>query len=198
MNTSSVRILLLSSSRSTPSHTRTTLQHLAHLLRERGAIAYAWDLYRTPLPGLHSLNHDHSQPQDNETLNAQRLTESIGYADAMVWSTPTLHGSYSGMLKNALDNLQPAFCWQKPVGLICHGRKRTGGRACDQLRIVAQGLLATVLPTQIMTIDEDFLVERDRYVLTSAYIQQLLIRMADELMAYSVFLRLLRTHTSSL
>jgi len=198
MAPSPIRILLLSSSPHVPSHTRTILQQIAHLLRERGAIAYAWDLYRTPLPGLHSLNHDHSQPQDHEALNAQRLTESIGYADAMVWSTPTLHGSFSGILKNALDNLQPDLCKRKPVGLICHGRKRTGGRACDQLRIVAQGLLATVLPTQIMTIDEDFLVERSRYVLTSAYIQQLLIRMADELMAYSVFLRLLRTRTSSL
>ena len=190
MSTPPIRILLLSGSLSNPSHTHTLIENLAFLLREQGEIAHVWDLYQIPLPTPNLMYY--RNPQAHESSTVRLLAHAADQADAFVWGTPVYHNSFSGILKNTLDNLHADLFHHKPVSLISHGRERTAGQPCDQLRIVAQSLLATALPTQVVTSDADFGLYRGSYILISSRIEKLLIRMADELVEYSLLMRQLR------
>ena len=50
--------------------------------------------------------------------------DAVYACDAMIWSSPTYHGSVSGSFKNALDWLillaerDPPYLTNKPVGLV--------------------------------------------------------------------------------
>lgn len=71
-----------------------------------------------------------------------RVREAVKAADAVIWVTPEHNGSYSAMLKNAIDVVsRPAgqSLWiGKPLGLVS---VNAGGsnRAVDALRTVAAG-----------------------------------------------------------
>jgi azobenzene reductase len=190
MEATPVRILLLSGSLNNPFHTLKLLENLAALLREQGVIAHVWNLNQTPLPILKFAYQGNLQVQDSKAV--QLLTQSANQADAFVFGTPVYHNSYSEILKNTLDHLRiNQFCY-KPVALISHGRERTAVQPCDQLRVVAQSLLATVLPTQVVTSDADFGLYKGTYILINPAIENLLIRMADELLEHSPLMRRLR------
>ena len=55
---------------------------------------------------------------------AHRLADTVYQADALIWSSPTYHGSVSGSFKNALDWLillaenEPPYLSNKPIGLV--------------------------------------------------------------------------------
>jgi hypothetical protein len=57
------------------------------------------------------------------------------------------------------------------------------------MRVVAQSLLATVIPTQIVTSDADFGLYQGDYILVNSRFEKLLIRIADELVEYSLLMR---------
>lgn len=71
-----------------------------------------------------------------------RVREAVKSADAVIWVTPEHNGSYSAMIKNAIDVVsRPAgqSLWiGKPLGLVS---VNAGGsnRAVDALRTVAAG-----------------------------------------------------------
>lgn len=185
-----LRVLLISGSLSNPSHTSVLLENLAILLREQGAIAYVWDLHLKPLPIPNLIYYGH--PLTHESKIVQQLAQSADQADAFVLGTPVYHNSFSGVLKNALDHLHVDQFRHKPIGLISNGHERYAGQPCDQLRIVAQSLFATVVPTQIVTSEGDFGLYQGHYILISPRIEKLLIRMANELVDYSLLMRQLR------
>ncbi len=190
MSTPPIRILLLLGSLRNPSHTSVLLENLAILLREQGVIAHIWDLYHAPLPISNPTYY--GNPQAHESRTVQLLAQSADQADAFVLGTPVYHNSFSGVLKNMLDHLHVNQFRDKPVALICHGRERAAGQPCDQLRIVAQSLSAIVIPTQVVTYDADFGLYKGNYILINSRIEKLLIRMANELVDYSLLMRRLR------
>lgn len=190
MNTPPLRILLLLGSLRNPSHTSLLLENLAVLLRDQDVIAHIWDLYHTPLP-IPNITY-YSNPQSHESRTVKLLAQSANQADAFVLATPVYHNSFSGILKNMLDHLHANQFRYKPIALICHGSERATGQPCDQLRIVAQSLSATVIPTQVVTSDSDFGIYKGSYILINSRIEKLLIRMADELVDYSLLMRQLR------
>src|SRR5437763_8609150 len=98
-----------------------------------------------------------------------------------------LSHSFYGTLKNALDHLDTNYFQNKPIAFITHCHEHSS-RMPDQLRIVAQGLLAMPIPTQIDTTDVDFEL-KDTYVLVTPRIEKLLSYIADELVEYSLFMR---------
>src|SRR5438876_203322 len=81
-----------------------------------------------------------------------------------VRGSPVYHNSFSGILKNALDSLSIQQFRNKPVALMsCGNSDRTGSQPCDHLRIVARGLLAVAIPTQVITLPSDFTFAQGRY-----------------------------------
>ncbi len=78
---------------------------------------------------------------------------SIVYAsDALIWSTPTYHGSVSGSFKNALDWLillaehDPPYLSNKPVGLITTAGGVQGLQAVNTMDFIARSLRGWSVP----------------------------------------------------
>lgn len=71
-----------------------------------------------------------------------RLREAVKAADGVIWVTPEHNGSYSAMIKNAIDVVsRPAgqSLWiGKPLGLMS-ANAGSSNRAVDALRTVAAG-----------------------------------------------------------
>ncbi len=190
MDNSLIRVLLLSGSLRDPSHTYTNLKYLEGLLRKRGVSTHLWDLFSDPLP-IHNPEF-HRNPHANKFEVVRRLAHLADLADAFVWGTPVYHDSFSGILKNALDNLNTHQFHHKPVALISNGGMRSSAEPCDQLRIVAHGLLAIAIPTQVVTVDSDFEYFQGRFVIVNPLIDDSFTRLTGELIAYSISLRQLR------
>src|ERR1700735_4485263 len=78
--------------------------------------------------GLPLYTDEHAPPP-----GARRLAETVYQADALIWSSPTYHGSVSGSFKNALDWLillaerDPPYLTNKPIGLWGTGGGGGGG-----------------------------------------------------------------------
>jgi azobenzene reductase len=185
-----IRVLLLSGSLHYPSHTHANLKYVEGLLRRHGVGIHLWDLFSEPLPILNPKYH--SSPHLHEFEVVRRLARLAQAVDAFVWGTPVYHNSFSGILKNALDNLNTQQFRNKPVALISNGGTRCTAEPCDQLRIVAQGLLAIAIPTQVVTVNSDFELFQGRYVIINPLINESLTYLAEELLMYSILLRQLR------
>lgn len=79
-----------------------------------------------------------------------RLRKLVQEAHGAIWGTPEYHGSFSGVLKNALD-LTDLDDWRgKVLGLVGISGGGTGPTsAINALRHVGRGLDAWVLPRQV-------------------------------------------------
>ncbi len=190
MTADSARIFLVSGSIRAESYTR-TLTALARLvLEKRGADAVHWNLREAPLPTANpEFHHD---PYANPNRDVQEFVALTEWADACVWSSPIHHNSYSGVLKNALDHLAIRNLRYKPVGLLSHGGNRSS-QAVDHLRIVARGLMAVAIPTQVCSAKQDFaLSPSGGYELTSSDIAARLDRFAAEILLFAELFRQVR------
>lgn len=192
MSTDSPRVLLVSGSIRSTSYTRTLTELGRWLMEERGAEALHWNLRETPLPVADpEFHHD---PAANPSASVQEFVAATEWADACVWSSPIHHNSYSGVLKNALDHLAIRNLRYKAVGLMSHGGNRST-QAVDHLRVVARGLMAVAVPTQVCTSRQDFIpTPQGGYELTSADIAARLDRFARELVTFAQVLRHVREH----
>ncbi len=86
-----------------------------------------------------------------------RLLNSTRRADAMIWSSPTYHGTISGALKNALDFLdlladdRSPYLHGRVVGLLALSDRQT----LSSMRSAAYELRAWVAPTQVVLSKND-------------------------------------------
>lgn len=184
-----MRVLLICGSGAAVSHTAANIRLLATLLRAHGAETDVWDLVQKPLP-FHN-PRDHFDPLASPDPAVRAWAESAAQADGFVWATPVYHNGYSGVLKNALDNLNIRQLKNKPVALVSHGSIQP----CDQLRVVVRGLLAVAIPTQVVTQGDDFELRDNRYELINDRLRERMERAARELLAYGRALADLRRGT---
>jgi len=104
------------------------------------------DLAEHPLPMMEERNGKiHSSTGDISIIGAQ-----LKEADAMILVSPEYHGSFTGVLKNALD-----FYWaefnKKPIGVVTTGSGKMGGiNASTQMQHVVLSLGAYPLPTKLL------------------------------------------------
>lgn len=59
----------------------------------------------------------------------------------------------------------------------------------DAFVIVAHGLLANAIPTQVVTVDSDFEYFQGRFVIVNSHTNASFARLAEEMIAYSISLR---------
>lgn len=79
-----------------------------------------------------------------------RLREEVHAAHGILLVTPEYHGSFSGVLKNALDLLEIDDFQGKLLGLVAvAGSKQGAGGALTGLRAVARSLKVWVLPQDV-------------------------------------------------
>ena len=80
--------------------------------------------------------------------------DTVGSADAMLWSTGAYHGTMAGVTKNALDFLEflsgEGYLDGVPVGMIAtSGGQRASVNSIDAMVHTAHALRAQVLPLKI-------------------------------------------------
>jgi FMN reductase len=78
--------------------------------------------------------------------------DAVYACDAMIWSSPTYHGSVSGSFKNALDWLillaehDPAYLTNKPVGLVTTAGGVQGLQAINSMEFIVRALRGWSVP----------------------------------------------------
>lgn len=136
-------MLALCGSVTKDSSTRRALEIALQGARQAGAQTRLVDLrdYHLPFAGLQG---------DGEFPDVTRLRNECQDAQAIIWGTPEYHGSYSGVLKNALDLMGFDEFQGKMIGLVGVAGGSTGAiNALNHLRTVGRQLHAWVLPQQV-------------------------------------------------
>jgi NAD(P)H-dependent FMN reductase len=147
------------------SKTRIALGEALAAAREAGATTELVDLRAYDLPDLYA--------EDGPVPAAEELRETVAAADSVLLGTPNYHGSFSGVLKNALDYCRRDDFEETTVGLLEVAGGEFPGSALAHLRTVSRTLNAWTLPTEVAIprssstvsadgIDDDAVAERTR------------------------------------
>ncbi|SDT13996.1 NAD(P)H-dependent FMN reductase [Paenibacillaceae bacterium GAS479] len=109
------------------------LRYMEKALKEKGIQITFVDLYQHQLP-LYS--PDSSEP----SAQVDALVQAVSDADGIILGTPEYHGSFSGVLKNALDYLGAAQFEGKPVLVANASAGAVGVSSLTQLQTVVRNL----------------------------------------------------------
>lgn len=82
--------------------------------------------------------------------NLLKFCDKLGQADGILIVTPEYKNGYPGVLKNALDYLEPQALRYKPVGICTVSSGGFGGLNClAQLRLICLALGGLPIPAQL-------------------------------------------------
>jgi len=127
-----------------PSYTRMAVCIALAGAAERGAATKLIDLREYRLPFC-----DGSGKEDVGFPDVLRLREEVAAAHGVILGTPDYHGSFSGVLKNALDLMGFNEFGGKVMGLVGVAGGALGTvNALNDLRKVGRSLHAWVIPQQ--------------------------------------------------
>lgn len=187
------KILILSGSARQKSHSLCLAQAVASELGKYECEVELVDLVDLGLP-IADPDY-HKDPLQNPNPKVVELAQKANASDGFMLLSPVYHNSYSAMLKNALDNLAIAQFVGKPMAFGSHGGNRTT-QPIDQLRIVARGLNAIGLPSQVCATEEDFEESDSGYVLVAEDIKERIEGVAKRLVEISVLFKTYRESES--
>jgi FMN reductase len=91
-------------------------------------------------------------PQRATPASARGFADLVYASDAMVWSSPTYHGSVSGSFKNALDWLillaerEPPYLTNKPIGLVSTAGGVQGLQTVNSMDFMVRALRGWSVP----------------------------------------------------
>ena len=181
-------VLLICGSIAEKSHTNALLHYIENLLQEKNASTRFWDLRIQPL--IIAQPEYHHDPSKSPNEQVRTFSAAVEKADAIILGSPLYHGSYSGVLKNALDNLKSDAFKNKPIGLVSNSSgPRAGISACEHLRIVVRTLYGYALQSHIGTYRSDYTEEPTKYVLNDTEIQDRCHHFVDELLKLEKLLK---------
>ncbi len=84
------------------------------------------------------------------TQTIQHISQQLRQGDALLFVTPEYHGSFSGVLKNALDYFWAEF-QKKAIGVVAVSSGKFGGiNAANQLQQVILSLGGIALPAKLL------------------------------------------------
>ena len=139
-----IRIVGLAGSLRTTSATRMAVRCALLGAEEDGAHTQLLDLAAYDLPFL-------GREQERPAMMAvERFLTDLRAADGIILGSPEIHGSISGVLKNALDLANRELFEGKMLGIIGVAGGRTGAsETLSHLRAIGRSLHAWVVPTQV-------------------------------------------------
>lgn len=138
-----VRIVGMCGSLRTGSYAEQALLLALDAARKAGAEVEYLDLKQLKLPFCDGGDDYPDYP------DVVRLQQVVKQADGLLVSTPEYHGSYSGVIKNALDLMSFDELSDKVFGLISVLGGSQNSNALNDLRVVARWVHAWVVPEQI-------------------------------------------------
>ena len=136
----STHVVALVGSLRDDSYTRLASRIALDAAAEHGATTDLVDLRELDLPVFDA--------DDREVGDAAELKRRVADADSVLLATPVYHGSYSSVLKNALDYCGFDEFEHTTVGLLAVAGGGFPSTALDHLRIVGRSVNAWVLPHQ--------------------------------------------------
>ncbi len=137
-----IRVVALSGSLREQSYTRMALNIALEGAESVGAQTRMLDLREYDLP---MCNPDIPYPE-----SVHRLRGELRAAQGIILGTPEYHGSYSGVLKNALDLMGFEEFEGRIVGLVGVAGGRMGAaNSLNALQMIGRALHAWVLPQQV-------------------------------------------------
>ena len=140
-----VRVVGINGSLREGSYTRLALKLALQGAQEVGARTQLLELRDYELVFCNGKLGDDEAPPD-----VLRLRQAVRDAQGIILGTPEYHGSFSGVLKNALDLMGFEEFEGKMVGLVgVSGGKMGAINALNSLRMVGRALHAWVVPEQI-------------------------------------------------
>ncbi|HUK71343.1 MAG TPA: NAD(P)H-dependent oxidoreductase [Streptosporangiaceae bacterium] len=140
----SVRVIGLGGSLRTGSTSLSALQVALEGAEGAGAEPYLISVRALDLP-LYT-------PERDIPVAARGFADTVHQADAMIWSTPTYHGSVSGAFKNSLDWLillaesKPPYLSNKPIGLVATAGGVQGLQAVNAMDFIVRALRGWAVP----------------------------------------------------
>ncbi|NKB66575.1 MAG: hypothetical protein GKR89_05905 [Candidatus Latescibacteria bacterium] len=139
-----VLVVGLCGSLSEGSYTRRVVELALEGAQQTGARTQLIDLREYNLPFCDGRDEEGEYPAD-----VFRLQRDVAQARGVILGTPEYHGSFSGVLKNALD-LMGFDQWEgKMVGLVgVSGGRMGANNALNGLRDICRALHAWVIPEQ--------------------------------------------------
>lgn len=119
---------------------------LAELVEQDQIDTEIIDIGEYKLPILEERLQEISNPPNNVLQFCSKLSQ----ADGILLVTPEYKNGYPGVLKNALDYLEPQALRYKPIGICTVSSGRFGGLDClAQLRLVSLALGALPIPDKL-------------------------------------------------
>lgn len=134
-------IVALSGSQRDGSYTRHAIEHALTAAEASGATTDFVDVAALDLPVF--------DPDRTDAGDAKELRRRVRDADGVLLGTPMYHGSYSSVLKTALDYCGFDEFEETTVGLLVVSGGGFPTPALEHLRSVARALDAWVLPHQV-------------------------------------------------
>lgn len=177
-----MKILLICGSVAEKSHTNALLRYIEELfVNEKYEVSF-WDLKTQPLPVV--LPEYHMDPTKNPDKEIQKFVAEVESAQIVILGSPLYHGSYTGVIKNALDNLRGDAFRNKWVGLVGNaGSSRANHVEHLHLRQVVNTMVGYAAQTQVGTCGEDYSESSGQYVLSNADIKERCKRLVQELIS---------------
>jgi len=175
-----MNVLLIDGSPAPKSHTSALLAHLEELCKEKGLATERITLKDWQLPYNDPALHDH--PWDHPDEKVRSFVQKVADANIVVLGSPLYHGTFSGLLKAALDHLSgDALEGKKVLPVGNASGLRTSIQAAQQLVIIPRTMGGIVHPRVIGTAKPDYTEEADRYVLTAPDMLQRCQEIVNEL-----------------
>lgn len=135
------RVIAICGSLRAGSRTKIALEDALRAATEAGATTELVDLSDYELPGFST--------ERPPLPAAEALRDAVGEADSVLLGTPNYHGSYSGVLKNALDYCGRDEFEGTTVGLLEVAGGAFSGAAVGHLRAICRTLRAWTLPLEV-------------------------------------------------
>lgn len=182
------RLVLLGGSMRAASYSLAALRAAAAVAQREGAETTILSVRELDLPVFRPSTPIADYPADQQS-GIHALIDGFRSADAMIWASPTYHGTMSGAIKNAIDfaellrgDARP-YLEGVPIGLIVVSDPTT----FQAMITCAHGLRAWPAPTRVALHKEHFDAE---FSLIDERAQSRLLRQIRELMSF-------RTHEHS-
>ncbi|MFQ5603447.1 MAG: NADPH-dependent FMN reductase [bacterium] len=139
-----IRVVGLNGSLREGSYTRLTLEIALQGASEVGVHTQLLDLKEYDLNFCDGRDDQSTYPPD-----VKKLRETVARAQGLILGTPEYHGSFSGVLKNALDLMGFEEFEGKMIGLVgVSGGALGAANALNGLRSIGRALHAWLIPQQ--------------------------------------------------
>jgi NAD(P)H-dependent FMN reductase len=179
-----MKICIISSSLAEHSHSRLLADFVNQKAQAQNMEVTFWDLRTRPIRTLvPEFHHETYRNKDPIILN---FLDDIAQSDIVILTTPVYHGSYSGSLKMALDQLSKDALKGKLVGFVCHGHNLLkSALPSSHLRTIVASMHGYSLHTEVCTSRADFTHNGDLVVSASPEVHSRIETLFDELKQFS-------------